>query len=127
MVTEISEGIGSNMLGALSKVESEYKLSKGTELVAVKGASCTTRGNKVVVTTEYSSSMQFNIVVREEGVIVSYPFIHTRHVKALAGRTDINSRQPAKRARPVKEVVELPGLVELNVAAPAALKVGFDG
>ncbi len=115
MVTEISEGIGSNMLGALSKVESEYKLDKGTTLVAVKGASSTVRGNKVVVTTEYSSSISFKIVVIEDERTVIYPFIHVRSVTVPSGKTDINSVAATVRPEVVDSVDEVPSLVELNI------------
>ncbi len=127
MVTEVKKGIGSNLLGSLSKVTSEYKLSKGTELIAVKGASSTTRGNKVRVTTEYSESLAFKIVVREDERTVIYPFTHVREVEVPAGKVDINS--VAATVRPELDVVDrvVPDLEELNLGVQPIPRVGFDG
>ncbi len=125
MVTEVKAGVGSNRSGSLSKVVSEYKLSKGTTLVAVKGASHTTKGNKVFVTTEYSASLSFKIVVREDERVVIYPFTHVREVEVPAGKTDINS--VAATVRPELDVVEqvVPDLEEINLDLAPIPRVGF--
>ncbi len=125
MITETKEGTGTNYLGELSRVTSEYKMSKGTTLVAVKGASSTVRGNKIVVTTEYSESISFRIVVLEDDKTAIYPFVHERTVTALPGRTNIN--QVAATVRPALDVpsVVTPSLEEIDLSVTPIPRVGF--
>ena len=126
MVTEVKAGVGSNLFGSLSKVVSEYKLSKGTTLVAVKGASHTVKGNKVFVTTEYSASLSFKIVVSEEGETEVYYFTHVRTVTPVAGKVDINSVQATVRPEAPVVDISVPDLEELNLGVTPVKRVGFD-
>ena len=114
MVSETNTMTGHNMEGELSVVTTKYKLDGDTELIAVKGASHTVKGKVVTVTTDYVESIAFNIVVKEAGDTVIYPFVHNRVVSVSRGKLDINTA--VETVRPVAEVVvdTTPSVVEIN-------------
>ncbi len=113
MVIEKVVGFGSNLRGKTSEVISEYKLVD-CEFVEVRGAEVVKQTKtKLVVSTRYTDSISFTVVVREDERVAMYRFTHLREVSDAVGKVP-NQVEPTVKPTKSKHVyVEAPALREL--------------
>ncbi len=113
MMKETKKGLGSNKQGEMSEVTSEYNLGSA-KLIEVKGAEGEVDGKTLKVTTNYSESISFKIVVKEKGKTAIYIYVHKRDVSLPEGNKTPNDVKPVIKPSKTKyPYVPQPALREL--------------